>query len=92
MIAAYSILTVTENYARDLAPWLRAPDLAEVEAAFGRPAEEIMLGSVGRDVWNETLIINGWRQAIRGLVAQSLLFGPCVMWMVARDRLTAPAR
>lgn len=86
------IVPATIDHALDLAPRLRALDLAEIEAASGRPAAEVLAESVERAVWSEALMVDGQAEAIGGLGTCSMMFGPGIPWMVASDRATQHRR
>lgn len=87
-----AIVPALPGHALELAPRLRAGDLAEIEAASGRPVDEVLLDSLDRSVWAETLMLDGRPEAIGGLCTLSLVSGPGVPWMVGSDRLTERAR
>ena len=87
-----AIVPATSDHALELAPRLRAADLAEIEASTGRPIDDVLLDSLSRAVWAETLVLAGRPEAIGGLCTQSLMFGPGIPWMVGSDRLTERAR
>ena len=76
----------------DLAPRLRALDVAEIEAASGRPVAEVLAESIDRALWSEALMIDGTVEAIGGLGALSMMFGPGVPWLVGSDLLTERKR
>lgn len=82
------VVSATLAHAIDLAPRLRARDLAEIEAASGRPVDEVMAESLERAVWSEALLIDGVPEAIGGLGTCSMMFGPGVPWLVGSKRLT----
>lgn len=86
------IVPATIDHAADLAPRLRALDLAEITAASGRPVSEVLAESLDRAVWAETLLVDGVPEAIGGLGTCSLMFGPGIPWMVASDRATERRR
>ena len=80
------------SHAAALAPRLRVLDLAEIEAASGRAPGNVLAESVDRAVWSEALVIDGRIEAIGGLGAQSMMFGPGIPWLVGSDRLTEQRR
>jgi hypothetical protein len=80
------------DHAADLAPRLRAADLAEIEAASGRAPGDVLAESVDRAVWSEALLIDGRIEAIGGLGTLSMMFGPGIPWMVGSDRITERRR
>ncbi len=77
----------TQDHARDLAPRLRAPDLAEIEAATDRAPEDALLESLDRALDARVALLDGRPIAIWGLGTQSMMFGPGVPWMVGSDEL-----
>lgn len=87
-----TIVPATHGDAADLAPRLRALDLAEVEAASGRPPLEVLAESLERAVWAEALLIDGRVEAIGGLGTASLMFGPGIPWLLGSDRMTERPR
>ena len=80
------------DHAADLVPRLRTLDLAEIEAASGRPALDVLGDSLARAVWAEAAMIDGRVEAIGGLGTASLTFGPGVPWLLGSDRLTERPR
>jgi hypothetical protein len=86
------IVRATMDHAADLAPRLRALDLAEIEAASGRPVSEVLAESLDRALWSEAVLVEGRVEALGGLGTFSMMFGPGVPWLVGSDRLTERAR
>ena len=86
------IVPATLDHAADLAPRLRALDLAEIEAASGRPVTEVLARSVERAMWSEALMVDGKVEALGGLGTLSVMFGPGVPWLIGSDRLTERKR
>lgn len=92
MTALHTIRPATLDDAHDLAPRLRAADLAEIEAGTGRAVLDVLVESVTRSLWSEALLIDGRLEALGGLGTVSLLFGPGVPWLLGSDRLTESPR
>lgn len=88
----YAIRPATLVDAFDLAPRLRPADLAEIEAASGRPAADVLADSVERSLWSEALLIDDRVEALGGLTTGSVLFGPGIPWLLGSDRMTQSVR
>ena len=89
---AYEIRPATLEDAIDLAPRLRAADVAEIEAASGRSPADVLADSVERAVWSEALAIDGKVEALGGLGTASMMFGPGIPWLLGSDRMTGHRR
>ena len=83
------IVPATVDHAADLAPGLRALDLAEIEAASGREPGEVLLESLDRALEASVALLDGRPIAIWGLGTHSLMLGPGVPWMVGSDDLAS---
>lgn len=86
------IVPATLEHARDLAPRLRPADVAEIEAASGRDGEHALSEAIERGVWSEALVLDGKVEAIGGLGAVSLLFGPGIPWLLGSSKMVERAR
>ena len=91
-IPSYALRLATGADAHDLAPRLRAGDVAEIAAGTGRAPLDVLLESVTRSLWAEALLIDGRVEALGGLGCCSLVFGPGVPWLLGSDRLTERPR
>ena len=86
------IIPATLEHAAELSTRLRESDRLEIEAMSGRDPMEALASSIDRGVWSEALMIDGQVEALGGLGAVSMLFGPGVPWLMGSDRLTERAR
>jgi hypothetical protein len=79
----------TPDHAADLASRLRPADLAEIEAASGRPPADVLAESLDRALEARVALLDGRPIAIWGLGTLSMMFGPGVPWMVASPEIAS---
>lgn len=83
-----SIVEATADHARELAPRLRAEDVAEVLAAAGETPLQALLGSLERSSCAWALFLDDQVAALWGLVPIPGVAGVAAVWMLGSDSLT----